>query len=271
MPQHTRSRLVSLVRRHDADLAEAALLVGAEAHPDLDVDRALLRLDALADGLRASGFRAGDPDTEAAALRTYLGHAHGFRAAPGPAPDTVLLPDVLDGRAGVPVTLTMLYVSIARRVGIKAYPIALPGLVVVGIAAGERPLVIDPSRGGAPLDHDQLAQHVHRATTGQLGFRRSMLRPSPAVNVVRRQLNDLTRAYLAEQRHLDARWAIELKLLLPNRMPDDHRVHGELLAQVGQFHLAAQAYESYLELVGPDASDAEEVRRAAIRARARLN
>lgn len=270
MPQDTRRRLVSLVRRHDADLAEAALLVGAEADPDLDVDRAMLRLDALADGLRAQGFASIDPGADAAALAAYLAGEQGFAVADRQ-PETVLLPDVLDRKAGVPVTLTMLYVAIARRLRVAAYPIALPGLVVVGVSAGDRPLVIDPSRGGRPLDADDLAEHVVAATAGQLQFRRSMLRPSPAVNVVRRQLNELTRAYLEQQRAEDARWAVELKLLLPNRMPDDHRVHGDLLAQVGRFDLAATAYETYLETVGTDAPDAEEVRHAAIRARARLN
>lgn len=271
MPQHTRRRLVSLVRRHDADLAEAGLLVGAEADPGLDVDGALLRLDALADGLRATGFAAGDPEGDAAALVGYLAGEQGFAAPDDTGPDAVLLPRVLDGKRGVPVTLTMLYVAIARRLRIQAYPVALPGLLVVGIAAGERPLVLDPSQGGRRLGPDDLAAHVDRATAGQLGFRRSMLRPSPTVNVVRRQLNDLTRVYVAQQHLEGARWAVELKLLLPNRMPDDHRVLGELHAQGGQFHLAADAYERYLDLVGPDAADAAEVRQAAIRARARLN
>jgi regulator of sirC expression with transglutaminase-like and TPR domain len=271
MPQPTRRRLVSLVRRHDADLAEAGLLVGAEAEPDLDVDGALLRLDALADGLRSTGFEPGDPETDATALAHYLGSTHGFAAPEVAGPESVLLTGVLDGKRGVPVTLTMLYVAIARRLRIQAFPIALPGLVVVGVAASERPLVIDPSRAGHRMQHDELVRHVSGATAGQLGFRRSMLRPSPTVNVVRRQLNDLTRVYVADQRHDDARWAVELKLLLPNRLPDDHRVLGDLLAQGGQFHLAADAFERYLDLVGPDAPDAAEVRQAAIRARARLN
>jgi regulator of sirC expression with transglutaminase-like and TPR domain len=271
MPQHTRRRLVSLVRRHDADLAEAGLLVGAEAEPDLDVDGALLRLDALADGLRSTGFEPGDPESDAAALARYLGSEHGFAAPEVAGPESVLLTGVLDGRRGVPVTLTMLYVAIARRLRIQAFPIALPGLVVVGVAANERPLVLDPSRAGRRMQHDELVRHVSVATAGQLGFRRSMLRPSPTVNVVRRQLNDLTRVYVAEQRHDDARWAVELKLLLPNRLPDDHRALGDLLSQGGQFHLAADAFERYLDLVGPDAPDAAEVRQAAIRARARLN
>ncbi|HSK23371.1 MAG TPA: transglutaminase family protein [Egicoccus sp.] len=271
MPQDTRRRLVSLVRRHDADLAEAGLLIGAEAEPGLDVDGALLRLDALADGLRVVGIEPGDPEADASALAHYLGTEQGFTASDEPGPDAVLLTGVLDAKRGVPVTLTMLYVAIARRLRIQAYPIALPGLVVVGIAGGEQPLVLDPSRGGRRMAHDELVRHVSQATAGQLGFRRSMLRPSPTVNVVRRQLNELTRAYVAEQRLDDARWAVELKLLLPNRLPDDHRVLGDLLAQGGQFHLAAAAYERYLDLVGPDAPDAAEVRQTAIRARARLN
>jgi hypothetical protein len=63
----------------------------------------------------------------------------------------------------------------------------------------------------------------------------------------------------------------ELKLLLPNRLPDDHRVHGDLLVQVGRFDVAAAAYEAYLDATAGGAEDDAEVRRAAIRARARMN
>jgi regulator of sirC expression with transglutaminase-like and TPR domain len=271
MSTDTRLRLARAVRRPDVDLAEVALLVCAEADPSVDVDVGLLRVDALADGLRSAGFRSADPDTDARALARYLADEQGFDGADDLSPSAALLTDVLDRKRGVPVALTMLDVAIARRLRVPAFPIGLPGRVVTGIGGGDRPVVLDPSRGGARLDQAAISAQIEEATSGQLAFRRSMLRASPAPNVVRRLLNDLAAAYTLDGRSADALWVVELKLLLPNRLPDDHRVHGDLLVQVGRFDVAAAAYEAYLEATAGEASDDAEVRHAAIRARARMN
>jgi regulator of sirC expression with transglutaminase-like and TPR domain len=271
MSTATRKRLAKVVRWPDVDLAELALLVCAEAEPTIDVDIALLRVDALADGLRAAGFRAGEPEADADALTRYLAVEQGFEGTEERTPDAALLTHVLDNKRGLPVALTMLYVAIARRLRIPAFPIGLPGRVVTGIGGGDRPVVVDPSRGGVRLDQAAIAAQVEEATSGQLSFRRSMLRASPTPNVVRRLLNELAAAYTLQGRSADALWVTELKLLLPNRLPDDHRVQGDLLVQVGRYDVAAAAYEAYLEATAGAATDDDEVRRAIIRARARMN
>jgi regulator of sirC expression with transglutaminase-like and TPR domain len=274
MSEATRSRLARLVRRNDADLAEAALLVAAEATPDLAIEANLLRLDALADTLRSGGFRAtGDPAHDGAALAAELAGTRGFRGhdAGGRVPEDALLDRVLDRRRGLPITLSILYVAIARRLHVPAFPIALPGHVVVGIGATDRPTVVDPFHGGIELDEAAVARQVEHTTSGQLAFRRAMLRPAPAVNVVRRLLNNLTNDYTVAGRHRDALWTVEVKQVLPNRLPDDHRVRGRLLDQLGRFDEAAAAYEAYLDAVGEDGPDVADVRRAAIGSRARLN
>ncbi|MTV26589.1 tetratricopeptide repeat protein [Nitriliruptoraceae bacterium ZYF776] len=271
MSGSTRDRLLRLVRRNDADLAEAALLVAAEASPSLDVAAGLLRLDALADQLTTTGFRAtGDAAADGRELAARL-HAAGFRGhAPGErVPEDALLDRVLDRRVGLPITLSIVYVALARRLDVPAFPIALPGHVVVGV--GERPAVLDPFHGGLELDEGAVADRVRQMTDGRLAFRRAMLRPAPAVNVVRRLLNNLTRDYTDRDRLREALWTVEVKQLLPNRLPDDHRVRGRLLDQLGRFDEAAAAFEDYLDAVGPDAPDRDEVQRAAIRSRARLN
>jgi regulator of sirC expression with transglutaminase-like and TPR domain len=273
MSSSTRQRLTRLVRQHDADLAEAALLCEAELPSRRDVDVTLLRIDALADRLRSSGFRSTDPDHDAEALAGHLGGTHGFTgdATTYNDPANGLLGEVLDRRRGLPITLSILYVAVARRLHVPAFPVALPGHVVTGIGGKDRAVVLDPFDGGRRLDETDISQRVTAMTGGRLSFRRSMLRPSPAPNVVRRLLNNLTRDFAAAQRPGDALWTVELKLLLPNRLPDDQRVYGELLSQLGRFDEAAVAYERYLEQAPPDAPDLEEIRRAAIRSKARLN
>lgn len=274
MSEATRSRLARLVRRNDADLAEAALLVAAEARPDLPIDATLLRLDALADTLRVDGFRAtGDPTRDGPLVAAELAETRGFRGhgAGRRVPEDALLDRVLDRRRGLPITLSILYVAVAQRLHVPAFPIALPGHVVVGVGGADRPVILDPFHGGIELDEAAVAERVQTATSGQLPFRRSMLRPAPAANVVRRLLNNLTRDYTLAGRHRDALWTVEVKQVLPNRLPDDHRVRGRLLDQLGQFDRAAAAYEAYVDAVGAEGPDVDEVRRSAIGSKARLN
>ena len=273
MTEDVRERLVRLVRRSDADLAEAALLCALGCAPDLDIEGELLRIDALADGLRSQHPDLASSVAAATALRGHLGVGLGFRGDPDRThlPDASLLHRVVAERHGLPLTLSIVYVAIARRLRVAAYPIGLPGHVVVGIAGGEHPVTLDPFHGGVLLDEPALVERVHEATGGRLAFRRAMLRPTPAVRIVRRLLNNLSRSLVHAERFAEARWAVEVKLALPNRVTEDHRELGALSLRTGRFDAAADAYERYLELTEGDTPERQAARRAAIEARARLN
>ena len=273
MSTETRHRLARVTRRADGDLAEAALCLCAEQDTDVDVDAMLLRIDALADGLRVQGRLTGDTDQDAAALADYLGNEHGFAGDTEDyyAPENGLLTAVLDRHRGLPITLSVLYVSVARRLGIPAFGIAHPGHYYVGIGTRDRTVVLDAFAGGQVVPHDELAERVRAATAGQVEFTRAMLRAAGPAVTTRRILNNLTRDFTNRGQLDDALWTLECKLVLPNTMPDDHRARGEVLANLGRFGHAADAYETYLQTVGADAPDAEEVRAQAIRCRAKLN
>lgn len=275
MSDATRTRLARLAHQHDADVAEAALLICAEADPTLDVDTELLRVDALADGMRTSHRlpSADEPTAVAAAFAAYLAADLGFRGDTDDYhdPDNALLSSVLDRRRGLPITLSVLYVAIARRLHLPLFPIALPGHVVVGIAAGERPVVIDPFAGGRRLDDAALAGIVRAGSGGAIDYRRALLRPTSTPAITRRILDNLTRDFAARQRLSDALWTVELKRLLPTARPADHRAEGELLYHLGRYRAAADAFERFVEEVDGDHPDAAEASREAIRARAKLN
>lgn len=276
MSDATRSRLARLVREPDADLAEAALLVCAEVEPELDLEAELLRIDALADGLRTAGaLPTGDDATAAArALADHLGGTLGFAGdeLDYHDPSNALLTRVLDRRRGLPITLSIVYVAIARRLHVRAYPIGLPGHVVTGVAGGDdRPVVLDPFAGGRILGEEALRDLVRVGTHGQLEYRRAMLRPTSAPTIVRRLLNNLTRDFTAQGDLEDALWTVELKQLLPASPVDDHRARGELLYGLGRYRASAEAYEAYVAEAEPGAPDVAEVSRLAIQARAKLN
>lgn len=243
-----------------------------EVEPELDVGVELLRLDALADGLRTRGFAAGDALAAATSLGSYLGDVIGFDGDHDTYHDPAngLLSRVLDRKRGLPITLSIVYVSIARRLGVPAFGIGLPGHFVAGVGGGAHPVVVDPFHGGRVLETAELRQRVHDATGGRTDYTRSMLRPASPALVLRRLLNNLTRDFTNLGDVEDALWTVELKLLLPGAPPDDNRVRGELLLELGQFRGAADAFEAYVE-TAQDAPDRDEVTRRAIAARAKLN
>lgn len=273
MPSASRRRLSRLVRRADGDLAEAALLCGLEHDPSLDVGTQLLRIDALADGLRSRGFVPGiDPVGDARALGAYLAGTLGFTGDTTSYndPRNGLLAEVLDRRRGLPITLSILYVAIGRRLQLPTFGIGLPGHFVVGLGGGDRPVVLDPFHDGRLLDEAELTTWIPQLTGGRLEYSRNMLRPSSPATIIRRMLNNLTRDFTASNAYADALWTVELKQLLPGTVPDDHRARGELLLKVGRFDEAAEAYEAYV-IEAEDAPDAVEVSRLAIQARSRMN
>lgn len=267
-----RERLAQLVRDPRADLVEVALLVSAEADPTLDVGVELLKVDALADALATRGFHAHDPEAVAAALAGYLGGELGFRGDVATYHDPVncLLSHVLRRRRGMPITLAVLYVGIATRLHAHAYPIALPGHVVVGIGNDNPPTLLDPFGGGRRCSLDDVATLVGRATAGRADFHRAMLRPAHPAGIVQRLLDNLGRDYRAASDAVNALWTIECRMLLPGASAELHRERGDLLIAAGRWDEGALALDDYLEL-HEDAEDFTEVQVRARHARARMN
>lgn len=273
MSEQTRQRFEREVRGPNPDVAELALLVCAELEPELDVDAELLRLDAFADQLRADGATPRDPPFElAASLSAHLGHRLGFVGDLDDYhhPDNGLLTRVLDRRRGLPITLSIVWISVAQRLGAHAFGIGLPGHFVAGIGAVDDAVVVDPFARGTLLGTDDLDALVRRATAGQARFDVSMLRPTPAPAIIRRLLHNLTRDFLAGDDVEDALWTVELRQLLPGALPDEWRIRGELLLKLGRYRRAAGSFERYVEGAG-GAPDRDEVAVLAVRARAKLN
>lgn len=273
MTSSTRRRLAREVRRADADLAELALCISAERDADLDVDQALLRVDAFADGLLTSGTLTGEAAADARALADHLARRQGFTGDTDDYhdPANALLSEVLDRRRGMPITLSVLYVAVARRVRIPAWGIAHPGHYYVGVGTPDDVTVLDPFDHGQVVSPEELAARLRAATAGRIQFTRAHLRPAGPAVTTRRILNNLTRDFTNRGELEDALWTVDCKLVLPNALADDHRARGELLSHLGRYRQAAEALETYLREAGDGAVDADEVRTQAIRARAKLN
>jgi regulator of sirC expression with transglutaminase-like and TPR domain len=282
MSAASRARFAEVVRAEPVDLGLACLLVGAEIDPSLDVDEALARLDALAADARPVVPPSASASAAAEGLRKALGERAGFRGHDDDYGDlrSSLLHEVLRRGRGLPLLLSVVWVEVAARLQVPAYPVALPGHVVVGVGDptadpfdGDH-VHVDPFDGGRLLSSSDLERIVSRTTGGPLES--SQLRPEPAADLLLRLLTNVrmltTRLPPSLQAARTRLWAVELSLLLPRHPIELRRERGELLVRLGDHLGGARQLEEFAEVVeGADAQTASAVLRDARQARARLN
>jgi regulator of sirC expression with transglutaminase-like and TPR domain len=187
------------VQRPDDAIAldEAALRVG-ELEGELDIDRYVRRIDDL--GARAADARdrLGEvPWSGPRAIAAALFHELGFRgnATDYYDPDNSFLHRVLDRRTGIPITLSVLYMEVARRIGVAAIGIGFPGHFLVRVESTPRDLIIDPFHGGAELDGPALAALLQRMNGPDAKVDPAMLAPLPKAKILTRMLLNLAGIY----------------------------------------------------------------------------
>jgi len=123
------------LRRPDdrIDLARSALLIAAEEYPALDVARYLARLDDLAREVAPRLTGARTASERVAVLNQFLFAEHGFAGNREhyEDPRNSFLNEVLDRCAGIPITLSLVYMEVARRAGLEADGVGFPGHFLV--------------------------------------------------------------------------------------------------------------------------------------------
>jgi regulator of sirC expression with transglutaminase-like and TPR domain len=197
-----------VVARPDAelDLAQAALLIAEPEYPGLDVAGYLDKLDGLADQARRVLPAPSLPGL-ARVLHGELGF-HG-NAADYYDPRNSYLNEVIDRRTGIPITLAVVLMEIARRLGVDAHGVSFPGHFLVG---DDDDCLIDPF-GGRTLDAAELRVLHGRATGSAIDPDPRLLVPATKRQILVRMLHNLrdiwtqrrdARRVEAIQRGLDA-------------------------------------------------------------------
>jgi regulator of sirC expression with transglutaminase-like and TPR domain len=151
-----RARFARLVARPETeiDLAIGCLLIASNGRPPVDEEAAVARLDEIAERVRIR-LDAGDaPLTVVERLHDVLYRELGFRgptAAEYSDPANSLFDVVLDRRIGLPISLAVVEIEVAARLGLTLHGIGLPGHFIVG---GPDGLLFDPVGGGRALTRD---------------------------------------------------------------------------------------------------------------------
>ena len=266
MTSPTTKRLLDLMGRpdDDIDLAEAALLVAAEEDPELDIPGYLAQLDALAETLRRRLAPDLPVQQQIEALNRYLFEELGFR--PNPAdyydPRNSFLNDVLDRRLGIPLTLSIVYIEVGRRLGLPLSGVSFPGHFLVRCAVSGGMVIIDPYSSGISLSIEDLRDRLKLLKGDDVPSEEqvaAMLGAAAKSDVLVRMLRNLKAIY-ANRGDLERALSCSQRILLiaPDNA-DELRERAALYLQLECFQAAIADFERYLER-SPDAADAQEVR-----------
>jgi regulator of sirC expression with transglutaminase-like and TPR domain len=215
----------------ETSLAGIALLIAAMEYPDLDPAPYVAQLDDLADEARTRLRRESSAHGIANALSHFLLEEQQFTGNTSDYydPRNSFLNDVLDRRTGIPITLSLVYVEVARRAGAIACGIGLPGHFVVRVDAAADEVLVDPFHGGTILTSDDclalMAQSA--AYTGPLDP--SFLQPVTNRDFSARMLNNLKSIYMNAQDYPRALAVVERLLILHSDDTRERRLRDALL------------------------------------------
>lgn len=246
------------------EVATGAALIARDAYATLDVERVLARFDDMAAPLVARGVATLSPEQQADAVSRRIYEQLGFRGNEQDYydPKNSLLPDVLDRKLGIPITLALVYCEVARRVGVRARGISFPGhfLVRVDPLGADLPTFVDPFFGGRRLDSSALQKLFERAAPNQELVPEEHLAPASHRTMLVRMLINLKWIYATRGDFARALLALDRIIsLTPDSIPA-LRERGLLAARLGAVESARADLSRLLELV-PQAPDATSIRK----------
>jgi regulator of sirC expression with transglutaminase-like and TPR domain len=258
------------------DLLRAALTIARTQYPQLDIDSYIYRVDAIARRVAARIRDIGDIAQTIYALNTVLfkeeqlcGNRENYYD-----PRNSFLNDVLDHRLGIPITLALIYMEVARRIGFPLFGVGMPGHFLLKHYDVEgRQVLIDAFNSGHILSARDCRQRLQQIYDGQLTFQPEFLMSVSRRQMLTRILNNLKTIYLSTRNFRKALPIVDLILVIYPRSPEDVKQRALLRYSLGQMRGAIEDLDDYLKM-SPEASDADEIRQTALsirRGQAMLN
>lgn len=195
-------------------LDEAALVLAQCHRPSLDLVGEMSRLDDLA---------ATCPSPTVDGVVRHLFHDLGFTGNVGgyDEPTNSFLDVVLDRRSGIPISLSVLTIEVARRVGVSLHGVGLPGHFIVGVTGQDT--YIDGFGRGTVLDTAGVRSLFQRVSGGSPHWDPNWLAPVDNRSLLLRMLNNLKGSYQRRNDLIGLRWVMQLRARVSAGVADGER------------------------------------------------
>jgi len=260
-----------LVSREDTriDLARACLLIAQDVYPGLEVERYLGDIERLAIRLRGRLPESSAAEERVIALNRYLFEDLGYTGNIDDYydPRNSYLNEVMDRRIGIPITLSVLYMEVGRRVGLPFEGISFPGHFLVRMKLRGGMLMLDPFTGGAPQSEDDLRERLRRVIPEGASAPfpvtdlplEQFLDPATNRQILARMLRNLKGIYRQADEPMRLLDVLNRMLLVVPDASMELRDRGLLYEQLECWRPALKDLSEYLERE-PNAPDSDDVR-----------
>lgn len=249
----------------EIDLIRAALVIARTQYPHLDIEAYTSRVEQLARRVAALVPHS-DPHPALAALNLVLFEEMNLRGNREDYydPRNSFLNDVLDRGLGIPITLSIVYMEVARRVGLFLSGVGMPGHFILKHSGFDgRETLIDCFNRGDVLSRQDCQSRLDEIYSGEMALRPEFLHPLSRRQILTRMLNNLKTVYLSTRNFRKALAIADLILVIYPRSSEDLKQRALLRYSMGLHGFAVEDLDEYLKM-SPNASDAEEIRQMAL-------
>lgn len=253
------------------DLIRGALVIARTEYPNLEIEEYAGRIERMA--RRVAGMTSDlDPKRTLAALNAVVFEQANLRGNREDYydPRNSFLNDVLDRGLGVPITLSIIYMEVAKRVGFHLSGVGMPGhFLLKHYGESGQEILIDCFNRGDILSRRDCQTRLDEIYSGEMKLRPEFLHPISGRQILTRMLNNLKTVYLSTRNFRKALPIADLILVIYPRSAEDVKQRALLRYSMGLHSLAAEDLEQYRKM-SPESSDVEEIRQMSLSIRRML-
>jgi regulator of sirC expression with transglutaminase-like and TPR domain len=248
------------------DLGRAALLIAKCEYPNLDVDFYLSLLDEIAEAIKSKTHQKVASLNPLLLIQKINEHIYEDLAFQGNKenyydPRNSFLNEVLVRRLGIPITLSVFYMEIARRLGLKMEGVGMPGHFLMKCFLEDKEIILDAFNQGQILDKEDCQNLLTTVYGKEIELKPSYFRSVSKKEILIRMLNNLKSIYISSSDHSRALATIERLLLVTPNSINEIRDRGFINYRLSKYSLAIRDLEFYLTQ-SPKNQDSEIVRKS---------
>jgi len=252
-----------IVSRDQFDLAEASFMLAQDIYPGIDIAAYLGQLDDIAAAIKKRIAGDAFAEQKVIALNYYLFNEMRFSGNVDDYydPRNSYLNQVMERRIGIPISLSILYLEVGKRLGLNLKGISFPGHFLVKLAVKRGQLVLDPFIGGEAQSEADLRARLAQVLPSEKAEKAQLdryLEPATPRQIIARVLRNLKNIYMQTGKLEQALAVMQRMLLVMPESAEELRDRGLVYHQLECFRPALSDLQNYLRRK-PEAPDAAQI------------
>ena len=244
----------SFVKNPNFNLVEKCLkFAQILEYPDLDVDEYIQKINRIGISLKKSISDVKNPIYLISMLNEHFFENLGFRGDDDDYsnPKNNFLNEVIDKKSGLPITISILYVEVAKFMGLDLKIVGFPSHILVKY---NEEMILDPFNDGKLLDVEDLQKILDKNFDGKLEFQPQFLDEIESEQILLRLTRNLKNSYVQSFVYDKALRCTNMVLAIDPESPEDIRDKGILEGRLLNSEAALKYLNKYLE-INPNAED----------------